>query len=429
MKKTILTIALFISTLGGFAQNGFNYKALITENGTVLANQSVNVRFTVLENGNTEVYRETHTATTDQNGILIVNIGEGTVENGDFATINWENEPYLKVEIDSGNGYTDFGTTAFRYVPLAKYADKAGNVFSGDYNDLTNKPETFLKVGSNELPDDVFDNVYHLGQIYLGTSTNDSDKAYLYIKRHGNYDYWGTINIVNNIKNMGAMSSIIGLYNDMENTGDGSIFGVQNSLSGTGYGFRYGVYNWEHGSGNGRRYGTYSWLEGSGDGEHFGTYNILEGDGTGDKYGTYNKINPSAGGTHYAVYGEATKTDSYAGYFVGDVYASQKLKAPASGNADMKAYIYGWIMAPGSINISASSSGFSAEKESTGVYKITFSESNITSGQYIVIVTKQGTSVPRFVSASNYDGYFKVYIRDQSGNFTDGGFQFVVYKK
>ena len=227
----------------------------------------------------------------------------------------------------------------------------------------------------------------------------------------------------------GSDGTRYGIYNQVSGANGTFIYGVYNEIDNINSSPHYGVWNHLTSSGNGVQIGSFNSIDNSGNFSHYGTFNSLQGTGAGNKFGTYNIIYPSAGGTHYAVYGEATKTDSYAGYFVGDVYASQKLKAPASGNADMKAYIYGWIMASGSINISASSSGFSAEKESTGVYKITFSESNITSGQYIVIVTKQGTSVPRFVSASNYNGYFKVYIRDQSGNFTDGGFQFVVYKK
>ena len=140
MKKILFLLIGFLSTIS-FAQNGFNYKALITDNGNALANQSVNIRFTLLENGTTFVYQETHSAMTDANGIVSVDIGEGTVVSGDFATLDWgDNTYFLKVEIDTGSGYQDFGTSELKYVPYAKYADKAGNVFSGDFNDLTNVP-------------------------------------------------------------------------------------------------------------------------------------------------------------------------------------------------------------------------------------------------------------------------------------------------
>ena len=141
MKKQIISIiALFITSLV-FAQNGFNYKALISDNGNVLANQVISIKFTVLKNGTTSVYQETQTGNTDTNGIITFNIGEGSVVSGDFTNIDWgSNSYFLKVEINTGNGYRDFGTTEFKYVPYAKYADKAGNVFSGDFGDLNNVP-------------------------------------------------------------------------------------------------------------------------------------------------------------------------------------------------------------------------------------------------------------------------------------------------
>ena len=126
MKTKILTLITFIITSLSFAQGGgFNYKALITDNGNVLATHSVTFKFTVLENGSTSVYQETQSATTDANGIAAVNVGEGTLVSGNFTTIDWGNSPYfLKVEIDTGSGYQDFGTAEFKAVPYAKYADR-----------------------------------------------------------------------------------------------------------------------------------------------------------------------------------------------------------------------------------------------------------------------------------------------------------------
>ncbi|NPA67954.1 MAG: hypothetical protein GXO50_05030 [Chlorobi bacterium] len=124
MKKIILNFAFLTLVTLAFAQQGINYKALITNNDAALQNSSVDVRFTILENGTSNVYEETHTVTTDANGIIILNIGEGSVENGSFSGINWNNEQFLKVEINTGNGYTDFGTTEFKYVPKAINSDK-----------------------------------------------------------------------------------------------------------------------------------------------------------------------------------------------------------------------------------------------------------------------------------------------------------------
>jgi len=141
MKKQILLIASLFIGMISFAQTGFNYKALITDNNNALVSQSVDLRFSLLQ-GATIVYQETNVAITDANGIVSVFLGEGTPVSSDFATLDWSNSYLLKVEIDinDGSGYQDFGTNPLQYVPQAKYAEKAGNVFSGSYNDLTDKP-------------------------------------------------------------------------------------------------------------------------------------------------------------------------------------------------------------------------------------------------------------------------------------------------
>jgi len=127
MKKLVFLIAILIANFMS-AQTGFNYKALITDGGNALANQAITIKFTVLQNGTTSVYQETQSATTDANGIVAVNMGEGTVVSGTFANIDWQQSQLLKVEIDTGSGYQDFGTSTLEYVPLAKLADKVATV-------------------------------------------------------------------------------------------------------------------------------------------------------------------------------------------------------------------------------------------------------------------------------------------------------------
>jgi len=129
MKRIYLIILVILITNLGLAQSniGFNYKALITENGNPLVNHPVNIRFTLTYTGMV-VYKETHSTTTDANGIINVNIGEGTPVTGDFSNIYWGYYHILKVEIDTGNGYHVFSDNQLRYVYKAKYADRAGHV-------------------------------------------------------------------------------------------------------------------------------------------------------------------------------------------------------------------------------------------------------------------------------------------------------------
>jgi hypothetical protein len=110
---TILIVAFLIANIA-FAQQGINYKAIISDNGSAIQNQTVTVYFTILEDGTASVYEENHSATTDNSGIVVLNIGEGTSTFGTFAEIDWSQEQFLNVQIDTGSGITDMGTNAFK---------------------------------------------------------------------------------------------------------------------------------------------------------------------------------------------------------------------------------------------------------------------------------------------------------------------------
>ncbi|MGJ8665006.1 MAG: hypothetical protein ACSHW7_01450 [Patiriisocius sp.] len=122
--KLLFLIALLISAVS-IAQNGINYKALIKDaNGDALVSQGIFVQFQILESGTLNVYQETHDTTTDANGIVVINIGEGTVNSGNFLTVDWGSaDHFLNVQVDSGDGFVDLGTTQFKSVPYAMMAE------------------------------------------------------------------------------------------------------------------------------------------------------------------------------------------------------------------------------------------------------------------------------------------------------------------
>ena len=124
MKAKYTLLALLFSTIV-FSQSGINYKAVIKDGaGNILANQTVTLQFTILEN-TTIVYSELHSPTTDANGIVVVNIGEGTLVTGSYAGIEWgKADHFLKIEMDDGaGGALDLGTTALKHVPYALHAE------------------------------------------------------------------------------------------------------------------------------------------------------------------------------------------------------------------------------------------------------------------------------------------------------------------
>ncbi len=80
MKNAITLLITLLISISSFAQTvGINYKAVIKDdNGTIMANQNLKVKFSILALSDNVEYSETHTTTTDSNGIVIVLIGTGT---------------------------------------------------------------------------------------------------------------------------------------------------------------------------------------------------------------------------------------------------------------------------------------------------------------------------------------------------------------
>ena len=149
MKKftSLITILLLCaSSLFAQAPEKFTYQAVVRNaSNQLVANAPVGVRVSILQGGvnGMMVYMETHTAVTNANGLVTLQIGGGMVQQGVFADIDWANGPFfLKTETDpnGGSDYTVTSTQQLLSVPYALYAREAGNSFSGDYNDLTNTP-------------------------------------------------------------------------------------------------------------------------------------------------------------------------------------------------------------------------------------------------------------------------------------------------
>jgi hypothetical protein len=155
MKLKCILISLFLLSVGfSFSQTrGINYKALISDtNGAPLTNQAITVQFTILQGdmSMTEVYKETHTTTTNTNGIIIVNIGEGTTVSGNFTTVNWGSDThFLKTEVNTGSGFVDLGTTEFKTVPYALYAESAANSTTSPFSESVTNRITATNTNAN----------------------------------------------------------------------------------------------------------------------------------------------------------------------------------------------------------------------------------------------------------------------------------------
>ena len=145
MKKILTIVILFIASIG-FAQNsGITYQAVIYgPNGQqlpgsnnqqyILANKTICLRFSIIDQTGTVEYQETIVTTTDKFGMVNLLIGTGTQVSGyapNFAGIVWNaNTKSLKVELDPSQNcqnFTQISNNPFTYVPFAYYSANPGN--------------------------------------------------------------------------------------------------------------------------------------------------------------------------------------------------------------------------------------------------------------------------------------------------------------
>jgi len=123
-----------------------SYQAVIRNAGNnLIVNKPVGMKMSILQGSDdgAPVYTETQTPTTSINGLVTLEIGTGTTSDV-FSSIDWSNGPYfLKTEIDpeGGTNYSITGISQLISVPYSLYANKAGNGFSGNYQDLSNLPD------------------------------------------------------------------------------------------------------------------------------------------------------------------------------------------------------------------------------------------------------------------------------------------------
>ncbi len=144
MKRIFTIFALSIIACNAIAQSPekMSYQAVIRDaSNTLITTTSVGMRISILQGSITgpTVYIETQLPTSNANGVVSAEIGNGTVISGSFSSINWANGPYfVRTETDpnGGSSYTITGTSQLLSVPYAlhaKYADHIAQDSTTDY--------------------------------------------------------------------------------------------------------------------------------------------------------------------------------------------------------------------------------------------------------------------------------------------------------
>uniref|UniRef100_UPI0040487913 hypothetical protein n=1 Tax=Algoriphagus sp. TaxID=1872435 RepID=UPI0040487913 len=130
MKKLLFSLILLLTITAVWAQapQRMSYQSIIRDgSNVVVASTTVGVKISLIQGTSTGsvVYSETHRKPTNTNGLLSLEIGDGTAILGTFAGIDWANGPYLiKTETDptGGTNYSIPGIAALNSVPYALFS-------------------------------------------------------------------------------------------------------------------------------------------------------------------------------------------------------------------------------------------------------------------------------------------------------------------
>ena len=167
MKKLlILLAALFmVLTLQAESPEKISYQAIVRNaKGELVKNQSIGLKVSIQKwvlampkPYYSSIYAETHSPTTNENGLISIAIGTGTVVEGStpFKDIDWSKETlYLKTEIDpaGGTSYSVISTTQLLSVPYALHAKTATTAQKAEsltLNGASYTPEYVVDIDGN----------------------------------------------------------------------------------------------------------------------------------------------------------------------------------------------------------------------------------------------------------------------------------------
>ncbi|MDT0555334.1 beta strand repeat-containing protein [Patiriisocius hiemis] len=160
--------------------------------------------------------------------------------------------------------------------------------------------------------------------VLQGTNTlgNLSYGTYNNVNISGTGTTIGTRNQIYQTQSTGEKYGVFNVIGNNTITNTAPIYGVRNNI-GRGAGIQYGIYNFFNNTGTGEKYGTYtlfpSFAGNQVSGTLYGSSIVFGGtvQSSLNKYGYHVNIPSTNAGIHYGVYSDVTKSDSYAGYFLG----------------------------------------------------------------------------------------------------------------
>jgi len=169
---TILAAVFLTATLWAQSPEAISYQAVVRDaNSALVINQTVGMQISLLQSSasGATVYTETHNTTTNANGLVTIEIGNGSTFDN-FASIDWSADTYfLKTETDptGGTNYTITGVSQLLSVPYALHAKTAETVTGG----ITESDPIY---SSSEASNITATDISNLGNL-SGTNTGDQN--------------------------------------------------------------------------------------------------------------------------------------------------------------------------------------------------------------------------------------------------------------
>ncbi len=124
MKKLILLALVLFSAATMLAQtNRMSYQAVVRNAANELvAEENLTVAIRISDANGTSAFSETHSVTSNRNGVISLMIGEGSGQSGSIASVDWRTAQ-IHTEVTLPGGATLSNTTPVNAVPYAFYAD------------------------------------------------------------------------------------------------------------------------------------------------------------------------------------------------------------------------------------------------------------------------------------------------------------------
>jgi hypothetical protein len=169
MKKRLPLYLLLLLNVFAFAQTQekISYQAVIQSNNIIISNKSLGIQINILQgsvNG-ASVYQESHIVTSNANGLISLEIGEGTNKSGSFLNVEWSKGPYfIKTSIDftGGTNYTSIFTSQLLSVPFSFHSKTTDSLLNFNPKAIqSNLPNGFeIKLNGISIDDPYLDIAY-----------------------------------------------------------------------------------------------------------------------------------------------------------------------------------------------------------------------------------------------------------------------------